>query len=104
NILSFVNGKERLTLQQLLEKNILHWIVAEKQPFTTLESPAFQQIFRDIPGITLPFTTRQVVRQRLADEFAAPGLQLKEEMSKTCKAIALSLDVCMSKNNLPILG
>ncbi|KAK9357486.1 hypothetical protein V1504DRAFT_365070, partial [Lipomyces starkeyi] len=37
NILSFINGKERLTHQQLLEKNILRWIVAEKQQFTTLE-------------------------------------------------------------------
>ncbi|KAK9375020.1 uncharacterized protein V1513DRAFT_363786, partial [Lipomyces chichibuensis] len=69
SILSFIKGKERLTHQQLLEKNILSWIVAEKQPFTTLESPAFQQIFHDIPGIRLPFTSRQVVRQRLADQF-----------------------------------
>ncbi|KAK9319972.1 hypothetical protein V1517DRAFT_280867 [Lipomyces orientalis] len=72
SILSFIKGKERLT-HQLLEKNILRWIVAEKQPFTTLESAAFQQIFHDIPGIRLPFTRRQVVRQR----FAAQRVQLR---------------------------
>ncbi|KAK9246426.1 hypothetical protein V1506DRAFT_436959, partial [Lipomyces tetrasporus] len=37
SILSFINGKGTLTHQQLLEKNILRWIVVEKQPFTTLE-------------------------------------------------------------------
>ncbi|KAK9319692.1 hypothetical protein V1517DRAFT_331685 [Lipomyces orientalis] len=81
SILSFIKGKERLT-HQLLEKNILRWI-----------SAAFQQIFHDIPGIRLPFTRRQVVRQQLADEFAAQRVQLNEELSKTCKRIAISMDV-----------
>ncbi|KAJ8098121.1 hypothetical protein POJ06DRAFT_179750, partial [Lipomyces tetrasporus] len=80
SILSFINGKGTLTDQQLLEKNILRWIVVEKQPLTTLESPACQQIFRDIPGIALSFTSRMVVKQRLADEFAAQSLQLNEEL------------------------
>ncbi|KAK9326393.1 hypothetical protein V1517DRAFT_349850 [Lipomyces orientalis] len=75
------------------KKNILRWIVAEKQPFTTLEWASFQQIFHDIPGIRLPFTRRQVVRQRLADEFAAQRVQLNEELSKTYQRIAISLDV-----------
>ncbi|KAK9431309.1 hypothetical protein V1505DRAFT_294507, partial [Lipomyces doorenjongii] len=46
NLLSFVNGKERLTHQQLLENNILRRIVAEKQSFTTLESLTVQQNFQ----------------------------------------------------------
>lgn len=96
--------KENLTHQQLLEKNILRWIVTEKQAFTTIESPDFQQIFHDIPGISLPFTSRHTVRQRLIENFNVQRLQLKEELSITCKTIALSLDIWTSKNHLPILG
>ncbi|KAK9241594.1 hypothetical protein V1506DRAFT_550285 [Lipomyces tetrasporus] len=45
SISEFFKGKQNLTVQQLLEKNLLRWIVTEKQAFTTIESPAFQQIF-----------------------------------------------------------
>ncbi|ODQ69185.1 hypothetical protein LIPSTDRAFT_334861 [Lipomyces starkeyi NRRL Y-11557] len=84
--------KERLTHQQLLEKNILKNDRLQE----------FQQIFYDIAGII--FTSRQDVRQRLADEFAPQRVQLNEELSKTWKTIAISLDVWTSKNSLPILG
>ncbi|KAJ8100213.1 hypothetical protein POJ06DRAFT_281345 [Lipomyces tetrasporus] len=71
SILAYIGQREKLSPQKLLEKNILRWIVADKQPFTTIESPAFRQIFHDIPGITLPFISRGVLRQRLVDDFAA---------------------------------
>ncbi|KAJ8098517.1 hypothetical protein POJ06DRAFT_282527 [Lipomyces tetrasporus] len=71
SILAYFGEREKLSQQQLLEKNILQWIVTEKQPFTTLESPAFRQIFHDIPGITLPFSSRHTLRQRLVDNFTS---------------------------------
>ncbi|KAK9490408.1 hypothetical protein V1508DRAFT_331428, partial [Lipomyces doorenjongii] len=52
------------------------WIVPENKPFTTLESPAFRQIFHDIPGITLRFSSRHTLRQRLVDNFTPQRLQL----------------------------
>ncbi|KAK9311835.1 hypothetical protein V1524DRAFT_441234, partial [Lipomyces starkeyi] len=45
SILAYIGQREKLLPQKLLEKNILRWIVADKQPFTTIESPAFRQIF-----------------------------------------------------------
>ncbi|KAJ8097682.1 hypothetical protein POJ06DRAFT_185144, partial [Lipomyces tetrasporus] len=69
SIATFFKGKKILTVQQLLERNLLRWIVTEKQAFTTIESPAFQQIFCDIPGITLPLSSRHTVRQRLVEDF-----------------------------------
>jgi hypothetical protein len=96
--------KENLTHQQLLEKNILNWIITNKQAFTEIESPSFQQIFLDIPGIALPFKTRQTLRQRLVDKFDFQRTRLKEELAATCKTIALSLDIWTSKNQLPILA
>jgi hypothetical protein len=65
------------------------------------KSPAFQQIFLDMPG---PFKIRQTLRQRLVDEFDLQRVQLREELAATCKTIALSLDIWTSKNQLPILG
>lgn len=87
-----------LTCQQQLEKDILHWIVADKPPFTTIESPAFRRIFSNIPGVTLPLASRHTLRQRLMDDFDLQRVQLKEELQVSCKTIALSLDVWTSKN------
>ncbi|ODQ74594.1 hypothetical protein LIPSTDRAFT_70264, partial [Lipomyces starkeyi NRRL Y-11557] len=86
--LAYIGQREKFSPQKLLGKNILR----------------FRQIFHDIPGITLPFMSRSVLRQRLADDFAAQRANLKEELLHTCRTIALSLDVSTSKNNLPILG
>ncbi|KAK9234164.1 hypothetical protein V1525DRAFT_350703, partial [Lipomyces kononenkoae] len=40
SILAYLGEREKLSPQKLLQKNILRWIVADKQPFTTIESPA----------------------------------------------------------------
>ncbi|KAK9369639.1 hypothetical protein V1509DRAFT_618662, partial [Lipomyces kononenkoae] len=104
SVVSLWEKKEKLTHQQLLEKNLIRWIVAEKQAFTTIESATFQQIFRDIPGIALPFSSRHTLRRRLKDDFDMQRLKLKEELSRTCRTIALSLDVWTSRNHLPIIG
>ncbi|KAK9364536.1 ribonuclease H-like domain-containing protein, partial [Lipomyces kononenkoae] len=54
--------------------------------------------------VSLPFTSRHTMRQRIVDDFQLYRAQLKEVLSTKCKTIALSLDVWTSKNNLPILG
>lgn len=38
------------------------------------------------------------------EDFDLQRAELKEELSATCKTIALSLDVWTSQNHLPILG
>jgi hypothetical protein len=38
------------------------------------------------------------------ESFGKQRLQLKEELARSCKTIALSLDLWTSKNHLPILG
>jgi hypothetical protein len=96
--------KQKLTVQQRLEKNVMHWVVDQKEPFTVVEAKSFQKIFEDIPGISLPFLSRNTLRQRLADDFDLQRVVLKEELMTTCKTIALSLDCWTSKNQLPIIG
>ena len=104
NIVDFMAKTQGLSHQERLEKNILRWIVKDKPPFTAIETPSFNQIFHDIPGVSLPFSSRSTLRRRLVEEFDKQRLQLKEELAVTCKSIALSLDLWTSKNNLPILG
>lgn len=53
--------QRNLSIQEHLERNILRWVVQDKQAFLVIKSQAFQQIFEDIPGITLPFTSRSTV-------------------------------------------
>lgn len=104
DIRSFMGGNQSLTHQEVLERNAIHWIVTDMKAFTTVESPEFQQMFRDIPGIEPPFTSRHILRDRIMQEFAIQRTNLKNELTLTCKTIALSLDIWTSQNHLPILG
>ncbi|CBF80312.1 uncharacterized protein ANIA_11074 [Aspergillus nidulans FGSC A4] len=104
SIMSFITKQESLSHQEHLEKNILCWIIRDKQAFITIKLPEFQQIFQDTPGIILPFSSQATLRRRLIDNFEIQRLQLKEELKITCKSIALSLDIWTSQNHLPILG
>ncbi|KAJ5742343.1 hypothetical protein N7533_011752 [Penicillium manginii] len=104
DIRSFMGGKQSLTHQEVLERNTIRWIVTDMKAFATVESPEFQQMFRDIPGIEPPFTSRHTLRDRIMQEFAIQRTNLKNELTLTCKTIALSLDIWTSQNHLPILG
>lgn len=99
-----MGGKQSLTHQEVLEMNVIRWIVTDMKAFSTVESPEFQQVFRDIPGIEPPFTSRHTLRDRIMQEFVIQRTNLKSELAFTCKTIALSLDIWTSQNNLPILG
>ncbi|KAJ6125387.1 hypothetical protein N7471_012704 [Penicillium samsonianum] len=57
DIRSFIGGKQSLTYQEVLERNAIRWIMTNMKAFTTIESPEFQQMFRDIPRIEPPFTS-----------------------------------------------
>ena len=104
NLITLWGRKAKLTTQQTLEKNLLRWVISSKQPFTVIESPAFQQLLKDIPGVSLPFTSRHTLRERLLGDFNLQRVMLKNELATTCQTIALSLDVWTSKNHIPILG
>jgi hypothetical protein len=104
DIRSFMDGKQSLTHQEVLEKNTIRWIVTDMKAFTTVESPEFQQMFRDIPGIEFPFNSRHTLRDRIMQGFAIQRTNLKTELTLTCKTIALSLDIWTSQNHLPVLG
>lgn len=104
NLISLWGKKGKLTVQQTLENNLLRWVISSKQPFTVNESPEFQQLLKDIPGVSLPFTSRHTLREHLLEDFDLHRMRLKNDPATTCQTIALSLDVWTSKNHIPILG
>jgi hypothetical protein len=98
----FQSGAES-DIRAVLEQNILRWVVTDDVAFTTIESPAFQKIFRDLPDAPLPFSSRTAVR-RIDSDFDRCRTELIDELAQTCSTIALSLDVWTSKNHKAILG
>lgn len=63
SIASMFQSRAERDVSALLEQNILRWIVTDDVAFTAIESPAFQQIFKDLPEAPLPFSSRTVVRR-----------------------------------------
>ncbi|KAI1829135.1 transcriptional regulator family: Zinc finger, BED-type predicted [Penicillium roqueforti] len=97
SIASMFQSRAEHDTRALLEQNILRWVVTDDVAFTAIESPAFQQIFKDLPD------ARTVVR-RIDADFDRCRIQLIDELARTCSTIALSLDVWTSKNHKAILG
>ncbi|KAJ6001162.1 hypothetical protein N7481_001571 [Penicillium waksmanii] len=103
SIASIFQSRAEHDIRALLEQNILRWVVSDDVVFTAIESPMFQQIFKDLPDAPLPFFSRTVVCCIDAD-FDRCRIQLIDELARTCSTIALSLDVWTSKNQKAILG
>lgn len=91
-------------VRDLLERNILRWIVRDDIAFTAIESPAFQQIFTNLPDVPLPFSSSRTLARRIDTEFDQCRAQLIDDLARACSTIALSLDVWTSKNHKSILG
>jgi hypothetical protein len=67
SIASIFQSRAERDTKALLEQNILRWVVTDDVAFTAIESPAFHQIFKDLPDAPLPFSSRKVVRRIDAD-------------------------------------
>jgi hypothetical protein len=104
SITSMFQSKTEQDVRELLERNLLRWIVTDDIPFTAIESQAFQQIFKDLPDVPLPFSSSRTIVRRIDLDFDCHRNQLMDELARTCSTIALSLDVWTSKNHKAILG
>ncbi len=88
----------------LLERNLVRWTVMDDIAFTTIKLSTFQQIFKDLLGVSLPFNSRKTLIRRINTEFDLFRAQLIKDLAQTCQIIVLSLDVWTSKNSKAILG
>ncbi|KAK9234029.1 hypothetical protein V1525DRAFT_414420 [Lipomyces kononenkoae] len=48
SVLAYLGDRKKLSPQKLLQKNILRWILATKQPFTTIGFSGLGSIFRGL--------------------------------------------------------
>ncbi|KAK9319690.1 hypothetical protein V1517DRAFT_331674, partial [Lipomyces orientalis] len=64
-IMTMWKRKETADTAELFEKNLIRWVVQTRQPFTVIEYPAFVKLFKDIPGVNLPFTSRKTLKLRI---------------------------------------
>ena len=87
-----------------LEKNLVNWVIGEDMAFSSIERPLFQKIINDIPGISLPFKSRNTLISRISSEFELDRTRLIEELATSSQTIALSLDGWTSNNDVPILA
>ena len=86
------------------EKNLIRQIVAENIAFSAIESPFFQQMINDIPGISMPFKSRTTLTTRISTEFELDRQKLIQDLAISSQTIALSLDGWTSKNDISILA
>lgn len=75
-----MGDKQSHTHQEVLERNAIRWIVTDMKAFIAVESPEYQQMFRDIPGIEPPFTSRHTLRDRITQEFRHTAHQPEERV------------------------
>jgi hypothetical protein len=98
NIRTMLDSSANLNVMQRLEKNLLRWIINDMQSFQLIENPDFKRLLTDIPGISMPFTSRRTLQRRVEEKFQDTITKLAEELNSTCESISLSLDVWTSKN------
>lgn len=104
NIATMIKGTSKLSDQEVLRRNIMRWVVCDKNAFNAVESPYFQQIWIDSPFYDIPFNSRHTIRKEIMLTFEEQRAQLKEELATSCQTIALSLDEWSSTNHVSFLG
>ena len=100
----YLQNKASISTITLFKQNLICWVVLDIQLFTVIETPSFKSLIHDILGISLPFSSANILQERIRLEFAIYRTKLKQILCNTCNSIVLSLDVWTSKNSLPILG
>jgi hypothetical protein len=93
SIVSMFRNKMEQDVRCQLEQNLLCWIITDNVAFVAVESPAFQQIFKDLLDMPLPFTLYRTVAQWIDLDFEQYWEQLINDLAVTCSSIVLSLDV-----------
>ena len=96
--------QSREDVMKALEKNMTQWVVSEDMAFTSIESPSFRKMINDIPGISMPFKSRNTLSSRISAEFELDRARLFEELAASSQTVALSLDGWTSANDISILA
>ncbi|OJZ88799.1 hypothetical protein ASPFODRAFT_103956, partial [Aspergillus luchuensis CBS 106.47] len=82
---------------------LVRWVIQTRQPSTVVEHPAFRALI-EATGATLPIKTADTLFNRIKEDFQSSRASVKEELARSSRTLALSLDVWTSENQIPIMG
>lgn len=82
---------------------VLRWVIRTRQPFTVVEHPAFRALI-EATGASLPIKSADTLFNRIKEEFHSSRAYVKEELARSSRPLALSLDVWTSENQIAIMG
>ena len=68
-----------------------------------VEHPAFRALI-EATGTTLPIKTADTLFNRIKEEFHSGRAYVKNELARSSRTLALSLDVWTSENQIAIMG
>lgn len=86
-----------------VEEMLVRWVIQTRQPFTVVEHPAFRALI-EATGASLPIKTADTLFNRIKEEFHSSRASVKEELARSSRTLALSLDVWTSENQIAIMG
>lgn len=79
-----------------VEEMLVRWVIQTRQPFTVGEHPAFRALM-EATGATLPIKTADTLSNRIQEAFHSRRASVKEELARSSRTLALSLDVWTRK-------
>ena len=68
-----------------------------------MEHPAFKALI-EATGASLPIKTTDTLFNRIKEEFYLSRAYVKEELARSSRSLALSLDIWTSENQIAIIG
>jgi hypothetical protein len=94
---------ETLRRKAGVEEMLIRWVIQTRQPFIIVEHPAFKALI-EATGASLPIKTADTLSNRIKEEFHSHRAYVKDELKRSSRTLALSLDVWTSENQIPIMG
>jgi hypothetical protein len=91
--------QNRLTKREATRR----WFVKTRQPFSAIETPEFQEMFRAY-NVDCAYKSRTTLRNDIYEDFTIRREALKTELRLNCVAISFTLDMWTSPNRIPIFA
>ena len=82
---------------------LVQWVIQTRQPFTVVEHPAFKALI-EATGAKFPIMTAGTFCNRIKDASNSSRACVKEELGRSSRTLALSLDVWTPENQIVIMG
>ncbi|KJZ69051.1 hypothetical protein HIM_11562 [Hirsutella minnesotensis 3608] len=97
------SGRPRQRARLTAKESIRRWFVKHRQPFSVVETPAFQEMFL-AHNTTCAYRSRITLRNHIHTDFVERREKLKIEFEYNCSTISFTLDIWTAPNRVPIFA